>query len=237
MKQAILITVCVAAIAMAAFPANAQSVETVPLSEPSYTLKNETDPMAMDSGAAPAPAEKSVNRGEAEIAPKPPGADDQPGTSYDSPMPSATQPPSDFSPTDSTYAPPPAQSMDGERTQHQQQNYPNNPVSGVVRTDESKFENRTFCTFKVSFTSIGTGIDAKTAEKVKTYLDANADKLSYKTSKWGKEGEYDYCIDVPQHNNRAKIYASLKKLLPSKDTRDKRTVLTGKGFNRVENSM
>ena len=214
-------------------PAFAQAVEAVPLSAPSYTLKNETDPMAMDPAATP--VEKSVNRGEAQPATPPPGADDQPGASseqsvggYDA-MPSPTNPPADFSPSSDT---PPAPAMDAERTG----SYPNNPVSGVLRTDESKFENRTFCTLKISFTSIGAGINQKAAGSVKNYLDANGEKLTYKKSVWGKEGEFDYCIDIPAHNNRARVYTDLKKLLPLKETRDKRTVLTGKGFTRVENS-
>lgn len=211
-------------------PALAQAVEAVPLSQPSYTLDKETDPMAMDPGMVT--PEKTINRGTTEIAPPPPGTDDQAGTTGYEPLPSPTAPPATLSPSDpsmGTSSP----AMDNERTQAA---YPNNPVSGVVPSDESKFDNRLFCTLKMSFTSIGTGIDSKTAESVKTYLDSNADKLSYKRVDWGREGEYDYCIDVPTHNNRAKIYTGLKKLLPPKDTGDKRTVLTGKGFTRVQNS-
>lgn len=213
-------------ILMASAPVYAQDVEAVPLSAPSYTLSKETDPMAMDPGTVGPADEKVLHKGEALPATPPPGVDDQPGTSYDPAPPIPVTPPTDFAPA--------APVMDSERTQ---QNYPNNSVSGVVKTDEKKFENRVFCTLKVSFTSIGTGIDNKTAEKVKTYLDANADQLTYKRADWGREGEYDYCIDIPTHNARAKIYTGLKRLLPPKDSKDQRTVLSGKGFTRVENSM
>ncbi len=211
--------------------AQAQPVEAVPLSAPSYTLKTETDPMAMDPGSV-TPDETVKSRGEALPATPPPGTDDQPGTSgsTDS-MTSPTNPPSDFSSSDSAPAP---VTMDSERTP---QSYPNNNVSGVVPSDEKKFENRTFCTLKISFTSIGSGVDQKTADKVKNYLDTNAENLTYKKAVWGKEGEFDYCIDIPTHNQRAKIYTGLKRLLPPKDSGDMRTVLTGKGFTRVENSQ
>lgn len=215
-------------------PAFAQAVEAVPLSAPSYTLKNETDPMAMDPGSV-TPTEKVINRGMAQPAVPPPGMNDQPGASSDQAVggydatPSPTSPPSDFAPSDDT---PPATAMDTERTG----SYPNNPVSGVVKTDESKFENRTFCTLKVTFTTVGTGINAKLADRVKTYLDSNGEKLTYKKSVWGKKGEFDYCLDIPTHANRARIYTDLKKLLPIRETGDKRSYVTGKGFTRVENS-
>ena len=223
-----------------ASPAFAQAVESVPLAAPDYTLKGETDPMAMDPGTV-TPTEMVKDRGAALPAVPPPGMNDQPGANssvsvggYDA-TPSPTQPPADFAPSYSSNNPdsaPPAPAMDAERTG----SYPNNPVSGVVKTDETKFENRTFCTLKVSFTSVGAGINAKLADRVKTYLDSNAEKLTYKKAVWGKEGEFDYCLDIPTHNNRARIYTDLKKLLPIRETGDKRTVLTGKGFNRVENS-
>lgn len=212
---------------LSSVPVKAQPVEAVPLSAPSYTLKSETDPMAMDPGSV-TPAETVKSRGEALPATPPPGTDDQPGTTgamgaTDS-MPSPTNPPADFAPSPS---------MDSERTP---QSYPNNAVSGVVPSDEKKFENRTFCTIKISFTSTGAGIDGKTADRVKTYLDTNAEKLTYKKAVWGKEGEFDYCLDVPTHNYRAQLYTGLKRLLPPKDSGDTRTILTGKGFTRVENS-
>jgi hypothetical protein len=217
-------------------PAFAQAVEAVPLSQPSYTLNKETDPMAMDPGHPSVTPEKSVNRGTAEIAPPPPGADDQSGTSGYDASPAAPLATSGTPGTSGTSAPSYTgnTAMDSERTQEA---YPNNTVSGVVPSDEKKFDNRLFCTVKVSFTSIGTGIDSKTADRVKSYLDSNADALSYKRVDWGNEGEYDFCIDIPAHNQRAKIYTGLKRLLPSKDTGDQRTILSGTGFTRVQNSM
>jgi hypothetical protein len=219
-------------------PAFAQAVESVPLAAPDYTLKGESDPMAMDPGSV-TPTEKVINRGEAQPATPPPGMNDQPGASSDQAVggydatPSPTQPPADFSPSgDSMSETQPVPAMDGERTG----SYPNNTVSGVVKTDEKKFENRTFCTLKVTFSSVGAGINAKLADRVKTYLDSNTEKLTYKKAVFGKKGEFEYCLDIPTHNNRARIYTDLKKLLPIRETGDKRTYLTGKGFNRVENS-
>ena len=208
--------------------AHAQAVEAVPLSQPSYTLNKETDPMAMDpSGVVP---EKTVNRGETQIAPPPPGADDQAGTSTQDIAPASTAPAE-------TTAAPALSTTSANTNAAAPQNFPNNSVSGVLPSDERKFENRTFCTLKVSFTAKGRGIDSKTADKVKSYLDSNAEKLTYIRAPFGKKGEYEYCIDIPQHNARSKIYAGLKRLLPPKDSGDTRTILTGKGFTRVQNSM
>lgn len=232
MKHTCLATACLSLLALSALPAMAQPVEAVPLSAPSYTLQNETDPMAMDPSSVPS-GEKSVNRGEALIAPPPPGLDDQTRAQYETPAP--------LSPADSAWpeASSPASNPAMPPAPHEERTvpaYPNNTVSGVVPVDESKFANRIFCTLKLSFSDSGIGIDHKTAERVKTYLDANTDKLSYKTTTWGKKGEFAYCLDVPAHNQRARIYTALKKFLPDKDSRDRRTSLEGEGFTQVRTS-
>lgn len=235
-----------------AAPAFAQPVESVPLSQPSYTLQTETDPMAMDPGSITAPDEKVLYKGTAAPATPPPGVNHVTGTAteYDS-APAGTV----YAPSNEAYpsgiqttAPaasnarssgysnvtPPANNNPDATPAG---NFPNNSVSGVVKSNERSFENRTWCTLKVSFTSIGTGINAKAADKIKTYLDSQSQILTYKKATWGKEGEFDYCIDIPKHNVRAKTYTAIKRLLPPKDSRDTRTVLTGKGFSRVENSF
>lgn len=98
------------------------------------------------------------------------------------------------------------------------------------------YENKKFCTLKVSFGSRGAGIDQKTAEKVKTYLDSNADKLSYARADWGREGEYDYCLDITQHNKRAEVYKALKKIMPGPRRHADSTgdvTVTGAGFTTL----
>ncbi len=203
--------------------AHAQPIEreTLPPIKP-YTMSTETDPMAMDP-AAVAPVEKSVNRGEAQVAPPPPGPNSIPHSSMDS------------SPADSSssYSTEPAPVRTGPAPSAN--DYPNNNVSGVVPADESAFANRKFCTLKVSFGSMCCGIDRKTADKIKSYLDGNPGLLTYTRSNWGKEGEYDYCIDIPDHKNRGKVYVDLKKLLPRKGDEEGKTTVSGKGFEPVKN--
>ena len=54
--------------------------------------------------------------------------------------------------------------------------------------------------FKVSFISIGSGIDSKMKEKyfqfINKYETDNGVKLVYETLRWGKEGETNYCFDL-----------------------------------------
>jgi len=198
--------------------------EALPPIKP-YTLSTETDPMAMDPSSVP-PAEKSVNRGVAVEAPPPPGPNSIPHSSMDSaPMDSSSAYPA------TSQQPAPVRSGAAPSAN----DYPNNNVSGVIPNDESKFANRKFCTVKVSFGSVCCGIDHKTAEKMKSYLDGNADILSFTRSEWGKEGEYDYCIDVHDHKNRSKVYVDLKKLLPRKGEEKGSTTVSGKGFAPAKN--
>ncbi len=98
------------------------------------------------------------------------------------------------------------------------------------------YENKKFCTLKISFGSRGAGIDEKTAERMKAYLDANTDKLSYTRADWGREGEYDYCLDITQHNKRAQVYTALKKLMPAPRRHADSTgdvTVTGAGFTTL----
>ncbi len=210
-----------AALLMIVQPAIAQPVESEPLSAP-YTLHQETDPMA--TGAAPANVapdiEKNINRGETIIAPPPPGVDDYTAGS-DGAAPAETSPP-----------------QSEERTMQPAQDnvvpsYPNNPVSGVAPQDESKFEKIKFCTLKVSFGVMNKRTDVKTAEKIKSYLDANADKVTY-TRADKPTGEYSYCIDTNEHRTRGKIYTELKRLMPANGMAAAPVTLAGKGFETIE---
>ncbi len=97
--------------------------------------------------------------------------------------------------------------------------------------------NKVFCDFKISFGSMGTGPDAKTGEQIKSYLDANADKLSYtRQDGLGKEGEYNYCLTAKAHNNRGKIYADMRRLFKKADVSKPNTgnvTLEASGFERI----
>ncbi|PZQ44195.1 MAG: hypothetical protein DI551_10645 [Micavibrio aeruginosavorus] len=214
---------------LASTSAYAQAVESEPLGAPTYTMQGESDPMAMDAPSA-APIEKGVNRQEAIIAPPPPGADDQPGSVRLSPEDMVAEPAQDSAPTPIT-TPAPSQSPERDRNVPA---YNNNAVSGdFARPDPSK--GKIFCDLKVEFTSMGAGTDKKTEAKIKSYLDSNKDKLSYIETKWGKEGEHEYCLTVPEHKDRSKTYVALKKILPPKDVGPSTTTVLGKGFTPVKN--
>lgn len=113
-----------------------------------------------------------------------------------------------------------------------------NPVitMGSAPPEDKSLESVKFCTLKVTFNSIGTGTDAKTDEKIKSYLAANADKLTYTTANFGREGEHSYCIDINQHNFRSKIYTDLKRMLPPQGINAPETKLSGEGFAPVTTS-
>ena len=107
----------------------------------------------------------------------------------------------------------------------------NQPPS--TRGDDSELANKKFCNLKITFTSIGAGIDHKTAEKIKMYLVGNPDILSYTEHRWGKEGEVDYCVDIKEHRNRAKVYADLKRSLPPASAKAAPTNIIGDGFEPI----
>lgn len=196
--------------------AYAQPIESEPLAAP-YTMKGESDPMA--TGAAPhaAPeAQKTINREETIIAPPPPGADDY------------TAGAADQTPTDAENTLPQPKTAQEPAQDQVVPNYPNNAVSGVPITDESKFEKMTFCTLKVTLAAQ----DTKTDTAVKTYLDSNADKFTYKHAPEGKN-DHAYCLDIPEHKNRAKTYTALKKIILDGSARTPAT-LTGKGFAPIK---
>lgn len=101
---------------------------------------------------------------------------------------------------------------------------------------KNSFANKKFCTIKIAFGSRGAGTDEKTAAKIKSFLDSNGANLTYSRVPWGREGEYDLCVDIQQHNNRAKIYSGLKKLVPQPRARADSTgdvTITGAGFTTV----
>jgi len=196
--------------------ARSQAVESQPLDPfKPYTLSTETDPMAMDAPpASPGTAPEAI------MAPPPPGQDSIQAAES---MPQSIIAPAQDSMPASTQnlAPPP--------------DYPNNNVSGVIPEDPSKYANRIFCTFKISFDSTGNGTDANTSEKVKRYLDSNTEKLTYVRSDKGGNGEYSYCVKVNDHKNQSDIYRALKKFV--RDSNPKTSVsLAGKGFTPVTNA-
>lgn len=200
-------------------PALAQPVESVPLGPAPYTLQNETDDMA----TTPPPSDMATTSEALPPAP-PPGADDLPPQSEESGMPAENSSQNNTTgimtyeneTAPYTYAP---------------DKLPTGTLAGAAQPDKLPPKNLKFCTMKIAFGSRGQGTDQKTGDAVKSYLDANTDKLVYLRDTRGKEGEYSYCLEVEDHKNRAGVYKNLRRLLP--DTADGPITLSGKGFETV----
>ncbi len=214
MKKILLLSV---SLLCAALPAQAQPIESEPLGPAPYTLKGETDPMALDSsGSSAVPVQPAQNSG---FAPIPQSEDATAPTPIE---PQIVEPVSQPEPA------PQAQDVAPSTI-----SYPKTNVSGVIPEDPSKFENRVFCTLKVSFGSYASGTDKSSGEKIKSYLDANTHKLTYTRKQWGKEGEYDYCVKVNDHKEKADVYKNLKKLVPKSSAAKGPVILSGDGFATV----
>lgn len=199
-------------------PALAQPVESVPLGPAPYTLQNETDDMA----TTPPPSDMTATS-EALPPTPPPGADDLPQDT-------ASESPVDITPANDNAG---IISYDNETAPYTYapDKLPTGTLAGSAQPDKLPPENLKFCTMKISFGSRGQGTDQKTGDAVKSYLDANADKLAYLRDARGKEGEYSYCLEVEDHKNRANIYKNLRRLLPDKAIGP--ITLSGKGFETV----
>lgn len=75
------------------------------------------------------------------------------------------------------------------------------------------------CRFKVSFISIGSGIDRDANSKLLHFLDVYEKnkkvKLDFDLKYWGREGERDYCFTLSEvdFNEQKKIISEIKELL------------------------
>ena len=50
----------------------------------------------------------------------------------------------------------------------------------------------------LSFISKGGGIDGKTYEKIKEFIEKHPKKPAFETHRWGREGETDYCLHLKE---------------------------------------
>lgn len=69
--------------------------------------------------------------------------------------------------------------------------------------------------FIVSFYSPGNGIDRNAKNKFDAFLKKFEPTLAYTTTKWGREGEVDYCFDLTELSaeQQEAFIASAKELL------------------------
>lgn len=221
MKKPILI----ALLLCVSFPALAQPVERVPLAAPNYTLQNETDPMATTPPPSSMPQSKVII---------------------------AEPPPADSSQQDAASIPPSNNGLVNLQQQNSGQytgpseNLPpaprakdplpafNSNVSAVRPEDPRRFENKVFCTLKISFdTKPKTNPDTKIGDAVKAYLDENKNDLRRVDSQKGRKGEYSYCVVINQHRKQAKIYNDLKQIIKKTTPTNQTAVMMGSSFSPV----
>lgn len=71
----------------------------------------------------------------------------------------------------------------------------------------------------VSFISKGAGIDYKTAESVKSYIESHPKKPAYEVKNYGREGETDYILTLKELNtDEQKLFVDeVKKLISRSD--------------------
>lgn len=82
-----------------------------------------------------------------------------------------------------------------------------------AKTDEVAIEGAS--RFIVSFYSPGNGIDRNAKTKFASFLKIFEPTLAYTTTKWGREGEVDYCFDLKELGAKQQdaFIASTKELL------------------------
>ena len=71
----------------------------------------------------------------------------------------------------------------------------------------------------ISFASAGSGIDAKTQEKVLSFIKNYPSKPVFETHQWGREGEVDYCLHLKELSpaKQRTFVKKVKKLINGKE--------------------
>jgi hypothetical protein len=92
--------------------------------------------------------------------------------------------------------------------------------TGETKTPETKTAE-TMVKYKVvvSFTSIGSGIDAKKHDEIEAFIKNNKKKPAYDVIKMGREGERDFCLHLKEltKDEQTSFIAELKKLAEGSD--------------------
>ena len=84
-----------------------------------------------------------------------------------------------------------------------------NPITGQAEQKDQLFR------LSVSFYSIGAGTDASAIEKFNNMLKSNSPQLKYEISRWGREGEINYCFQLTElkKEKQTAFINDIKKLL------------------------
>lgn len=100
--------------------------------------------------------------------------------------------------------------------------------NSTKKTTESKSQNQvsqntilpdSIYHFTVSFISIGSGTDKKARQQFSQFIDQFSEKnnlkINVELTKWGREGETDYCLKLSELNKQQqdKFIADTKELL------------------------
>ena len=67
----------------------------------------------------------------------------------------------------------------------------------------------------VSFYSEGAGVDMKVKDEFEKFLNSNAKKIAFEPTRWGREGETDYCLKLSElsASEQADLVKRAKELL------------------------
>lgn len=72
------------------------------------------------------------------------------------------------------------------------------------------------CDVTVRFGSYGAGIDRPLAEKISAATKADRDLAHIERKPWGREGEYDLCLQAKPGRDAKTIYARYRAILPDR---------------------
>lgn len=72
------------------------------------------------------------------------------------------------------------------------------------------------CDVTVKFGSYGMGIDRPLAERVATAVKADRDITRVERKPWGREGEYDLCLEARAGRDARAIYERYRAMLPGR---------------------
>jgi hypothetical protein len=87
----------------------------------------------------------------------------------------------------------------------------------TTTTENMKSDSVTYFRFIVSFYSPGNGVDHKMKQKYVEFITKNYPNIIIEKTKWGKEGEIDFCFQLNEleENRKQQFVKESKELLSS----------------------
>jgi len=99
----------------------------------------------------------------------------------------------------------------------------------VISTQRTRPPKDAKCDIQISFGSYGSGTPHKVEAKIAALMNETKDISNIKSWAWGKEGEYDYCLDFKSESSMNKFHEKLLKIIPKK-SKEGYTTLKRKGI-------